>query len=387
VITRRSVRIDAVFQKVRPFLWPLAFMLFAAALYVTRANVAMPDFDVYHAAATRVLHGESPYQDAGVRPFTYLPAVAIVMLPFALFELDAARFIWFTLSVGLLTAFVRWAVHGLPERRHSDERLQWIAAGLMLPFYTHELTAGQANILLGTLLVGTLLAAQVDLPRVAGVLLGIAIFVKPYALLLLPWLAFAHGRGAAAATTMVMAAGLILPALLFGWTGNVEMLVSWFRTINDTPLGPARLVESVSIGAMWAKWLGLGRFTIFLTLLSTTALLGLVTMVWVHRRTVSDPDYLECALIMLLIPLLSSRSTEYVLLLATPAVICLLDRWGETRMPWRTVAGLALVTMSVGAVGVFGTGFRSFMTGSGVMTVAALGIVLALTHLRWKGLA
>lgn len=362
-------------------------MLFAAALYVTRAHDAMQDFDVYHAAATRVLHGESPYQDAGVRPFTYLPAMAIAMLPFALFELDAARFIWFTVSVGLLTAFVRWAVHGLPERRHSDERLQWLAAGLMLPFYAHELATGQANVLFGTLLVGSLLAAQVELPRVAGVLLGIAIFVKPYALLLLPWLAFAHGRGAAAATTMVIAAGLILPALLFGWTGNIEMLVSWFRTINDSPLGPSRVAESVSIGAMWVKWLGLNRVAIFLAVLSTTAILGLVTTVWVHRRTVFDPDYLEFALILLLIPLLSARGSEYFLLLATPAVICLLDRWGEVSTRWRVVTGVALAAMSLGAVDLFGTGFRSFVTGSALMTVAALCVVVASAHLRWKALA
>jgi hypothetical protein len=387
VIARRSGRIDAVLHSIRPFLWPLAFMLLAALLWVTRAHDATADFQLYHTAASRVLQGESPYQAADARPFTYLPALAIAMVPLALFEYDAAKFLWFAVSVGLLTAFVRWAVHGLPERRRSDESLQWITLGLMLPFYAHELTVGQANVLLGGLLVGSLLAVQVELPRVAGVMLGIAIFIKPYALLLLPWLAFAHGRHAAAATTMVLAGGLVLPALLFGWNGNIEMLVAWFQTISDSPLGPARLHESVSIGAMWAKWFGLNRVTIFLSVISTTAVLGLITTVWVHRRTVFDPDYLEGALVLLLIPLLSSRGSEPLLLLATPAVICLVDRWGDVSTRWRLVTGLALAAMSAAALDLFGPGVRQAVSGSAVITVAAVVTAVATAHLRWKGLA
>ena len=362
-------------------------MLFAAALYVARVHDAMPGFDAYHAAATRVLQGDSPYRAGTTGPFTYMPVMAIAMTPLALFEHAAARFIWFTVSVGLLTVFVRWAVHGLPERRRSEDALQWPTLALMLPFYAHELTAGQANVLLGVLLMGSLMAVQVDLPRAGGILLGAAIFIKPYALLLLPWLAFAHGARAVVATSMVLAAGLIVPALLFGWTGNIDMLVAWFRTVSDSPLDGARLLESVSIGAMWMKWLGPSRLTIFLTILSTAAILGLVTTVWVQRRTIFDPNYLECALIMLLIPLLSSRGAEYVLLLATPAVVCLLDRWGETSTRWRAFTCVALVAMSLAGMDVFGAGFRTFVTASGAVTVAGLGLVVALAHLRWKALA
>jgi hypothetical protein len=346
-------------------------MLFAAALYIARVHDAMPGFDAYHAAATRVLHGDSPYLAGATGPFTYMPALAIAMTPLALFELAAARFIWFTVSVGLLTVFIRWAIHGLPERRRSEDWLQWLTLVLMLPFYAQGLTAGQTDVLLGVLLMGSLMAVQVDLPRAGGILLGAAIVFEPYALLLLPWLAFAHGARAVVATGMVLAAGLILPALLFGWTGNIDMLVAWFRTVSDAPPGAERLVDGVSI----------------LTVLSTAAVLGLVTAVWVRRQAVFDPDYVECALIMLFIPLLSSSGAGHVFLLATPAVICLLDRWGETAMRWRVVTGLALVVMSVAAADQFVVEFRSFLTASGVMAAGALGVAVALVHLRWKALA
>lgn len=370
-------------------LWPLAFLLFGALVFVMRAHDRMPDFEVYHTAASRVLYGEPLYQTDDQRPFTFLPAVAIVMTPFALAEREAAKVLWFALSVGLLTAFVRWAVHGLPERRRSDDTLQWLTAAIMLPFYARELSMGQTDVLLGALLMGSLLAAQVELPRVAGVLLGVAIFIKPYALLLLPWLAFAHGARAAVATGLVLAAGLILPALLFGWTGNVQTLVSWFRLLTGgaAPTGAERLADSVSIGSMWVGWFGLHQLTIALAVLSTTVVLGLITTVWVHRRTVFDPDYLEFALLLLLIPLLSVRAGDYTLLLATPAVMALLDRWGETSRRWQVVTGTAVAVMSLAVLDLPGARFRVWFDGSGLVTVAALCVVVAAARLRWKGLA
>src|SRR5690606_25648964 len=188
--------------------------------------------------------------------------------------------------------------------------------------------------------------------RVAGVMLGIAIFIKPYALLLLPWLAFAHGARAAIAAGMVLGVGLVLPAAVFGWTGNVETLVAWFRLVieSESPVTAAAFAGNVSMGSLWIGLLGLNRAAVFLTVLSTTIVLGLVATVWVHRRTVLEPDYLECALVMLLVPLLSARAGDYTLLLATPAVVCLVDRWREISPRWRAVAGAGFMTMPVAVV-------------------------------------
>ena len=373
----------------RAVIWPLAFMLLGAALDALRAHAAMPDFEVYYVAAARLLAGEPLYQAADARPFTFMPIVALALAPLGLVDHDVAKFFWFTISVGLLTAFVRWAIRSLPERRRPEVPLQWLAVAVMLPFYVRELTMGQTDVLLGVLLMGTLLAAQVDLVRVAGVLLGVAIFIKPYALLLLPWLAFAQGARAALATGMVLGVGLVIPALVFGWTGNIETLVSWFRLVveSESPAAAARLFDSVSIGSLWVGWFGLNRATVFLAVLSTTIVLGLVATVWVHRRTVLEPDYLECALVMLLVPLLSVRAGDYTLLLATPAVICLIDRWAEMSPRWRAVTASGLVSMpaAVGLAAWLPAGLAAGLWP--IVTLGALLLVVAAAQLRWKALA
>ena len=50
---------------------------------------------------------------------------------------------------------------------------------------------------------------------------------------------------------------------------------------------------------------------------------------------------------MLLVPLLSPQGWDYVLLLATPAVVCLMDRWPRCHDGWRVVTGAALALMSL----------------------------------------
>jgi hypothetical protein len=374
-----------VLSRFRPFFWPLLLLALAAVIYQARIKREMVDFDVYRTAARRALAGEPLYRpDDGHYQFKYLPAFALTMAPFAVVDREAAKLIWFGLSAGLLTAFLRWSVRALPERRRSERVLLWLTFLFMAKFYAHELMLGQTNILLGVLLVGALLAVQVDEPRLGGALVGAAVFIKPYALLLLPWLGFTYGVAAALAAATVLAVGLLLPILVYGWTGNVNQLVGWFHAVTGTTEGNLLGADNVSLAAMWAKWLGVGPLATALSTISTGGALLLVATVWVRRQRIFSPEYLEFALLLLLIPLLSPQGWDYVLLLATPAVVCLLDRWSEVSPEWRIATGVSLALMGLTLFDLMGPAlYRQFMALS-VVSVSAIGAAVALTHLRWK---
>ena len=367
--------------------WPLLCLGLAAVIYQTRVEREMVDFDVYRTAGARAIDGQPLYRESdGHYQFKYLPAFALAMGPFALVDREAAKVIWFALSAGLLTAFVRWSVRALPERRRSEPVLIWLTLLLMTKFYAHELMLGQTNILLGTVLVGALLAVQIDLPGLAGALIGAAVFVKPYALILLPWLGFSYGS-AALSGVVVITAGLVLPAVVYGWTGNVELLVAWFRTVTGTTSGNLLGADNVSFAAMWAKWLGVGPTAGALATITTGAALGLVTTVWMRRRLVTNPDYLEFALLLLLIPLFSPQGWDYVLLLATPAVVCLVDRWAEITRAWRVATALSLGLMGLTIFDLMGRALYARFMALSLVSVAAIGAAIALSHLRWRSLS
>jgi hypothetical protein len=376
-----------VFVRLRPLLWPLAFLVIGGLLYRAKIQGEMVDFDVYRTAATRALEHQPLYQPGdGHYQFKYLPIFALAMAPFALIDLEAAKVLWFALSAGLLTAFLRWSVRGLPERRRSERTLLWLTVLFMAKFYAHELTLGQTNILLGVLLVGGLLAAQVDEYRGAAILIGLASFVKPYALLLLPWLAFSYGLAAVAVALGVLGFGLAIPAFFYGWSGNIELLVSWFGTVTSSTESNLLGADNVSLAAMWAKWLGIGPLAAALATITTGALLALVAVAWVRRQGITYPDYLEYALLMLIVPLVSPQGWDYVLLLGTPAVVFLLDRWPEMTRAWKGVTITALTLMGLTVFDLVGRTVYAHIMSLAIVTVAAISTAVAVAHLRWKGL-
>jgi hypothetical protein len=347
----------------------------------------MVDFEVYRTAAVRAADAEPLYRASdGHYQFKYLPAFALAMAPFALVDREGAKVMWFALSAGLLTAFVRWSVRALPERRRSERALLWLTLLFMAKFYAHELTLGQTNILLGVMLVGALLAVQVDQAHVAGVLIGAAAFVKPYALLLLPWLGVTYGAAPLLSAAVVLAAGLALPGVVYGWSGNVDQLAAWFRTVTRSTEATLLGADNISLTAMWAKWIGIGRTASALATVTAGAALALVAAVWVRRRQIASPDYLEVALLLLLIPLLSPQGWDYVLLLGTPAVVCLLDRWSEVSQRWQVAIALSLGLMGLTIFDLMGRALYAQFMALSIVSVAAMGTALALTHLRWRAL-
>jgi hypothetical protein len=368
--------------------WLLAVIALASVMYVLRVRSEMVDFAVYRTAAERALHAEPLYRaDDGHYQFKYLPAFALAMAPFAWVGPDVAKAAWYALSVALLWVFVASSVRGLPDRRRSTSVLVWLTIVLMAKFYAHELNLGQTNILLGVVLVSGLLAAQRGRVWLAGALVGIGVFVKPYAVILLPWLLPGAGVQGVAAAAVVLAIGLLGPALLYGWTGNIDLVAAWYRTVTDTTAPNLLLPENVSVATMWAKWLGPGALASRMAV--ATVAVALVAVAWAvgRRSRVPAPAYLEFGLLMLLVPLISPQGWDYVLLVATPAVVCLVDRFGDMTPPWRAATAVAAGLMSFTIFDLLGRVLYSRLMAVNIVSVAALALFVCLTHVRARGLA
>jgi hypothetical protein len=369
--------------------WPLVIIALAATFYgVARLKRDYVDFEVYQTAGARVLSAEPLYRTEDLHyQFKYLPAFAIAMIPLAPIEPEVAKAIWFALSVGLLMLFVDRSVQALPDRRCAVMTLKWLTALLIGKFVVKELVNGQSNVLLGVLLVSALVATQQDRRRLAGVLVGLAVFVKPYAILLLPWLAVTQGIAALLAAGTVLAAGLVLPAALYGWSGNLHLLAEWYRTVTGTTPENLLFPENISFATMWAKWLGPGRAASAWAVATSVAALGLAAGVWFKRKHVREPNYLEISLLMLLVPLLSPQGWDYVLILATPAIVLLVDRWRDMPAAWRTVTMAALALTSFSIFDLVGRAMYWRLMNLSVISVGAIALAASLARLRWRGLA
>jgi hypothetical protein len=366
----------------------LALSLLAIVLYTARIRHEMVDFLTWRQAAVRGVHAEPLYRlEDGHYQFKYFPAFALMMAPFGVLDEDTGKALWFVISMALLVFLLRSSIAALPERRLSYGILLGCVIVFMAKFYAHELLLGQVNLLLAGLLMASLLAGQTGRPLIAGSLVGVAVFVKPYALILVPWFLVTRRLVPAATAVGVVILGLLLPAAVYGWSGNVDLLRAWLHTVRDTTNPNLLGNDNVSIPAMWAKWLGPGSQATDLAWLTAVGTLALVVVAVWHRRSVSAPEYLECALLMLLIPLISPQGWDYVLLLATPAVVCLVDRWGELTRPWQFGLGLALALMGLTIFDVMGRELYGRFMALSVISVCALAVAAGLVHVRRRALA
>ena len=374
----------------RPRTWTLVTILIGVGAYALLRLIRpeLVDFEVYRTAAARALAAQPLYRlDDGHYQYKYLPAFAILMGPFAWLPKGLAEGLWFALSVGMAAWFVRLSLLAVPDRRVVDDRLVCLGLVLMGKFFVKELAFGQTNLLLGIVLLGAAFAAQRRRPLAAGLLVGAGVFVKPYALVFVPWLFWVSGWGAVAAFGGAMAVGLALPAAVYGWAGNIELLAGWYRIVTSSTEHTLLGHENISFAAMWAKWLRPQAPSLMLTAATAAAALASAGAVVLMRRRVRAPECLEYGTLALLVPLISPQGWDYVLLLGLPGYLLLVDRWRDTPWPWRavTIGGLAVTNFAV--FDLMRRPLYMFVMNNAIPTLGALALVACLARMRWRAIA
>lgn len=189
------------------------------------------DFSAYFYAADDLLHGRSPYSNP---VFFYPPLLAFLMIPLALVDYVAARWIWFVLSHLLLidAGIVLWRGMGRGRIALCCIASVWALGGAI----NETLRQGQ----LSPLLVLLLVMAYTQRGRLQGTFAGLAFALKYFpGIVALPLLLGRRWR-ALVASAVVALGGVCLPWLAIAaffkgarapvsatfWMGTPEMW-SW----------------------------------------------------------------------------------------------------------------------------------------------------------------
>jgi hypothetical protein len=381
--------VAAALPRLRALGWPLLGVALAVTIYgVTRARRDLVDFEVYRTAAARAAAREPLYRpEDGHYQFKYLPAFALLVAPVAWGNPEIVKVVWFGLGCGLVAFLFTRSAALLPNRRQSAARLMALTALVTAKLWIKELVMGQTNLWLAGLVVGALGAANRRRPRTAGCLVGAAVIVKPYALVVLPWLAVAAGLPGLLSCAATVIVGLVLPAGVYGWHGDVALHLAWWRTVSETTAPNLLFAENISIAAMWAKWIGLGPLSTALAALTSAGLLASALSMFARRRFVQSPSYLEVAALLTLIPFLSPQGWDYVALLGIPAMMALIDRAGDVDRTWRMAATLAMVVTGFTIYDLLGRATYLRAMSLSILTLAGITITACVVHLRWRRIA
>jgi len=364
-----------------------ACALLAAALgaFVLRVSRDMHDSEVPWTAARRAAAAEPLYRAEDEHyQFKYLPAFAVLAIPLGVMPLAVAKGVWFVGSVALLVGLMTLSVRLLPEQRKPTTLLVASAIVVLAKFYARELDMGQVNLPFAMAVTGALLAMKTKRDLLAATLIVLSIAIKPYGALLLPVVVARRQRvGIVAAATGCLLL-LLLPVPLYGWSGTVDLHESWWETVTETTAPNLVNPDNVSLASLYAKWLGMTFLSTTLAAASALVLLAGVMMVFLRRRSIPFPEGLEGSLLLLLIPLLSPQGWDYVLLIATPAIIYLANYHDLLPARWRALTVVAAVTIGLSLFNLMGRAAYGVFMGAAVISVCALALVGALLTLRFR---
>jgi hypothetical protein len=358
------------------------------AIYLVKIEGRMPDYEVYRRAAGRALAAEPLYRESDRHyQFKYLPAFAVVSIPLALAPDRVVRACWFAGSILMLVLLLRKSVTVMPERLHSRAYLIGITFVLLGKFYAHELELGQVNIAMAALVVLALAEMQAGREFAAGLLIAAAVVLKPYAVLLVPWLVGRRRLPSLAGAFTGMAVALLLPAVVYGFDGNVHLLAEWWRTVTQTTAPNLADVNNVSAASVFARSLGPGPTAQALAAALMLALLAVAAAVFFSRRGVPAPEPLEAGLLLTMMPILSPQGWDYVFLLSTVATMLLVNYRARIPGVMKPIVTVALIVIAFTIFDVVGrTVYRTAMRFS-VMTICYLLVIGGLASLRWRKVA
>ena len=254
-------------------------------------------------------------------------------------------------------------------------------------FYAHELVLGQVNILFAVVVTCALFAMKTHREALAGLLVVGGIIIKPYAVLLLPWLVARLRAASTLAACAGLFAALLLPTTLYGFHGNLSLHVDWWRSVAATTAPNLAVYDNVSLAAMYFRWVGPGPESARLAFVTGLVLLGVALFVFIGRRGLTFPEGLEGGLLLTLMPLLSPQGWDYVFLIATPAIAYLGNF--EDRLPpvLRVATIVAVATTGLSLFDLIGRrAYYIFMEMSGI-SLCFFVITGALAALRFRKIA
>jgi hypothetical protein len=338
------------------------------------------DFEhFYHAA--RAMRDGTPLHASGVHGYIYPPLIAFVFMPLAWLPVKSAALVMLVVNLAMGIACA------------------WLAAREVVRRF--EIEATPANLLVvaavGTLLVVTRLRSEFQMwqtnvpmmllmllalrwldrrPQLAGLALGMAVGIKYLPLLFLPYLLLRR-RFAAAAWMVVGIVGFaLLPALVSGWSNNLQDLRISLAgilgllgvAVAGTPVAnvdPITIGHSVSVTSAISRWSGPEMPTSYALAASAALAVGLIAVIaliyrrmgrpvlqWPHAAAQHAQPYLGIvalewmALMVLALafsPQTNPRHTSLLLMVAAPlaALLCL-PRAGVPRWPALVAAAILL---------------------------------------------
>ena len=272
---------------------------FTAHAFSKAARGNVSDFQAYYVAAKALCEHADPYVFSE-RPYIYPPLFATLGMPLASLPITTAAACYVPFMVMAILLAFTWGTKEMMSRLELPPRGTLIGICISITFIIMEdrvksdLQMFQVNSLL--LFLSILSLCWLDRrPTMAGFALGLAMNIKAFPIILLPYLIFRRRSKTAAAMVGSTVLFGLLPALAIGWKTNLQYLAQssgGFLSLLGIHLNIRQQAQikdvtasySVSIPSGMVRMIGPEHATIAWTLVWSILLAVIVFWAWVYGR-------------------------------------------------------------------------------------------------------
>jgi len=364
-----------------------------AAVYFLGVRKDMSDFGVCYKAGQRVIAGETLYRASdGHLQFKYSPPSALFFAPLSFLPYGPAKLVWYILEfVCLAGVFVLSArIFGI-GKKIAAALFAWTFL-VLLKFLAREIELGQVNLFILFLLTLMLNFLIKEREMGAGLSWGISLFFKPYVLVFLPYLVFKKKLKAVAFGLGLLGVGLAVPALFFGFQGNLAVLKEWPTTLSLSTPRLLGVYDNASLSGFLLKMFSGMPNSILMVALVLSVLIIAAVMLEMMKRGRSGPapeipEALEGAFLLVLIPFLSPLGWYYNYLYSWLAVMLIIRFFRKLPTAWKIIQVINFAVIGSSLVEIWGWTLFRFYTQHSLVVVNYLIVLATLFYFRAKRIA
>lgn len=336
---------------------------------VVLASTGHNDLDIFLAAARELLNGGDPYAIKYHEWYTYYYSIFFALLVSPLLPLGAvgAKLVWGALTILLVIRCAK--LLGL-----TTPRSIFFALLVLFQPIRDNVNASQMTVLVVWACLEALHQVTRGRRLWAAVLIGAAIDVKLIPLVLLPYFIYRRQWQVALMAILVTALLTLVPALVLGWTHNLDLLTSRWSLVDPADARHVLDVEEpsiISLGSLLSGYLSsapgndhaldLPRHFADLDIhtLTTTLWVGRLLLIglalyflrWPPFSSARTPGHSqwEVAYLLLCAMLIFPHQRNYSMFLAAPAVVWLVTssvRSGHANWPWWVLCAVAYLGLN-----------------------------------------